>query len=220
MIKYALILTHDRFEETCDVINDIKDQVDRILVIDNASKVPFHTLWDRRVPGLWIIRDLTKPANLAYLWNLGLSQIAMQVRENEPYKVAMLTDDVRIPAGWFRAVSNAMDSSGAAAGCSSPWPNATTTILKREPDRDIVNRMFGPAFIVRGEANLVANEDLKWWWNDTDLDWKARGAGGMVMVPGYVVENRYPNASTVGENAIQAGRDREAFGAFWGTIPW
>lgn len=220
MNKFALILGHNRPVEIQDVINDIKDQVDCILVIDNASEPPLHTqLKKPEGTALTFLRDMTQPANLPRLWNIGFEQIRMIA--DEPYKIAVLTDDVRIPEGWFHAVTDAMDRTGAAAGCSSPWDGRLIQeLLKTQPDSDIANRMFGPAFIVRGEAGLQANEDLKWWWNDTDLDWKARGAGGMVVIPTHPVLNRYPNASTVGVNAEQAGRDHEAFKEFWGWSPW
>jgi len=196
------------------------DQVDYILVIDNASEPPLHVALDKPDQvALTFLRDMTQPANLPRLWNIGFDQIDM-IAEG-PYKVAVLTDDVRIPEGWFEAVATAIDETGAAAGCSSPWNgHLTQQILKKHPDADIMNRMYGPAFMVDSRAHLRADETLKWWWNDTDLDWQARLMGGMVVIPTHPVVNLYPNASTVGVNAEQAGRDREAFGRKWGWHPW
>ena len=223
MNKFALILGYNRPREIRNVINDICDQVHCTLVIDNASEPPLHTVLKKRndpdKPGLVFLRDMTQPANLARLWNIGFAQIRMVAEPN--YTIAVLTDDVRIPAGWFDAVAEAMDRTGAAAGCSSPWDGRLTQeILKTHRDNDIVNRMFGPAFMVRGEAGLEADERLKWWWNDTDLDWKARGAGGMVVIPSHPVVNLYPNHSTVGVNAEQAGRDAKTFAEIYGGRPW
>lgn len=219
MNKFALILAHNRPSETQDVIDDIKDQVDYILVVDNASEPPMHTLLKKPITPLTFLRDMTQPANLPRLWNLGFDQILMIAEPK--WKIAVLTDDVRIPEGWFDVVADAMDRTGAVAGCTSPWNgHLTQELLKLAPDADIMNRMYGPAFMIRGESHLRANEELKWWWNDTDLDWRARGAGGMVVVPSHPVVNRYPNASTVGVNAEQAGRDRETFKATWGWNPW
>jgi len=220
--RFALILAHNRPTELQDVIDDIKGQVDYILVIDNASEPPLHTLLDKPAETpLVFLRDMTQPANLPRLWNIGFEQIRMIASDPMDWKIAVLTDDVRIPEGWFRAVGDAMDRTGAAAGCSSPWNgHLTQELLKRAPDADIVNRMFGPAFIIQGKVGLEADERLKWWWNDTDLDWQARAAGGMVVIPGYPVLNRYPNASTTGVNAEQAGRDRETFKQKYGWNPW
>jgi hypothetical protein len=218
--KFALILGYNRPSEIQDVIDDIAPQVDYILVIDNASQPPLHTQVQKptKTPSTFL-RDMTQPANLPRLWNIGFEQIRMLA--DGVHKIAVLTDDVRIPAGWMDTVCEAMDRTGAAAGCTSPWNgHLTQELLKVSPDSDIMNRMFGPAFVLRGETGIRADERLKWWWNDTDLDWKARGAGGMVVVPGRPVLNRYPNASTTGVNAEQAGRDRQAFQEIWGWNPW
>ncbi|RPJ20627.1 MAG: glycosyltransferase [Planctomycetaceae bacterium] len=217
--RFALIPTRNRHQELIDVVHDIWRQVDRVYIIDNGSEPPVYFVKWPDESRIVIIRDSEQPPNLSRLWNLGLDQIAM-VADSE-HKVAVLNDDARVPAGWFDAVAEAMDSTGAAAGCSSPWDGRLTQeILKTQPDTDIMNRMFGPAFIVRGESMLRADERLKWWWNDTDLDWKARSVGGMVVIPTHAVTNLYPNASTVGVNAEQAGRDRETFREAWGWNPW
>jgi hypothetical protein len=75
--KFALILAHNRPSETQDVIDDIKDQVDYILVVDNASEPPMHTLLKKPITPLTFLRDMTQPANLPRLWNLGFDQILM-----------------------------------------------------------------------------------------------------------------------------------------------
>ena len=217
--RFALILGYNRPKEIQDVINDIAPQVDYILVIDNGSEPPLHTVVTKPETPTVFLYDQTQPANLPRLWNIGFEQIDM-VAEG-PHLIAVLTDDVRIPEGWFRAVGEAIWDTGAAAGCSSPWNgHLTQQILKKHPDADIMNRMYGPAFMVDSRAHLRADENLKWWWNDTDLDWQARLMGGMVVVPSHPVINLYPNASTVGVNAEQAGRDREHFGKKWGWNPW
>lgn len=221
--RWALILGHNRQTELWDVVYDIEPQVDKILIIDNASSPPI-TAQEGYFDKIFIFRDPAQPANLSRLWNQGLNWIEDGIyvpKDDLPtWNVAILTDDVRIPSGWFDAVQDAMDRHGCVAGCSSPWPQFTQEIVKREPDHDIMNRMYGPAFILRGETGLRADESMHWWFNDTDLDWQARKAGGMVVVPGYSVTNLYPNASTVGELAEQAGRDRGTFAVKWGGAPW
>lgn len=232
--RYALILAHNRPSELADVLVGIQPQVDMVWVIDNASEPPLHTLIPEEVRGTHTIfvRDSEQPPNLARLWNLGLDQIAMWHETAHqaahqltvpgfPYKVAVLTDDVLIPAGWMDTVCEAMDRTGAAAGCSTPFEGRLTQeILKTAPDSDLMNRLFGPAYVLRGEANLRCDERLRWWWNDTFMDWMARGAGGMITVPTHTVINRYPNESTVGVLAEQAGRDGETFKELFGWRPW
>ena len=218
--RFALIPTRNRHKELANTVTDIADQVDLIYVIDNGSDPPIH---EARLPvdpmQVIVIRDSEQPPNLSRLWNLGLDQIAMAAEVE--HKVAILNDDTRVPPGWFDAVEEAMDRTGAAAGCASPWePHLAQEILKTGPDGDLANRMVGWAFMLRGESQLRVDERLRWWWGDTDLDWKARGAGGMVVVPSHRVDNLYPNASTTGVLAEQAGRDRATFAELWGWNPW
>lgn len=227
--KYAVILAHNRPAETLDLLNAIKPQVDMTWIIDNASDPPAFE-WFTGQPEITddviFVRDSTQPPNLAKFMNLGLDQVqlwqARVVSAPSPWKVAIFNDDAWVPEGWFDAVATAMDQVGAAAGCSSPFPGLAQEIFKVTPDADAVNRMFGPAFILRGETKIRADENMKWWFQDTDLDWQARQQGGMIVVPGHTPKHLYPNQSTV-ENPIlgeQAGRDRETFRQKWGWCPW
>jgi hypothetical protein len=202
------------------VLCDIGDQVDMIYVIDNGSDPPIHeAVWGVDPMQVVVIRDSEQPPNLSRLWNLGLDQIAMTAARE--HKVAVLNDDTRIPPGWFDAVAEAMDRTGAAAGCSSPWDGRLVQeLLKTEPDSDLMNRMVGWAFILRGETVLRADERLRWTWGDSKLDWDARRAGGMVVIPGYRVDNLYPDQSTTGVLAEQSGRDRATFQEIEGWNPW
>lgn len=227
--RYAVILGHNLVDDLREVIAGIIGQVDQVWLHDNASDPPLHTLLKDEFPSVIFLWDPEQPPNLARFWNNMLNQAHMFhyayganiTMPAKPYKVAVLTDDVIIPEGWFDAVAKAMDETGAAAGCSSGFKDRLTApVFKTGPDRDLMNRMYGPAFILRGEAKIRCDERLRWWWNDTDFDWKARAAGGMVVVPGPYVHNKHPNASTVGVNAEQAGRDRETFGQIHGFIPW
>jgi hypothetical protein len=76
------------------------------------------------------------------------------------------------------------------------------------------------AFILRGEVGLRADEKFGWWWGDTDLDWQACAAGGVLLLPGPVPANTLANSTTVGALAEQAGRDGQYFTAKWGRRPW
>lgn len=225
MRRYALILAHNRPKELVGLLDAIEYQVDTILVIDNASEPPIHQQEGVLRSDLVILRDMTQPANLSRLWNIGFDWIRNEHPrhrrfQGEPWNVAVLTDDVLPPPGWFNVIEQAMDDHSCVAGCSSPFPQFTEIVVKRAPDADIMRRMYGPAFILRGDVGLQANEDLHWWWGDTDLDWQARQAGGLVIIPGYPVPNLYANASTVGYLAERAGLDAQNFAAKWGWRPW
>ena len=223
--RYAAIFGHNRPEELRQTFWDIVTQVDMVWIHDNASDPPLQDLLETEFGTHAIfVSDPEQPPNLARFWNITLDRIDAWDFDNVDdgdYKVAILNDDLEIPPNWFDAVEGAMDRTGAAAGSSSGFPGRLTQeILKKTPDADIVNRMYGPAFILRGGAHLRVDERLRWWWNDTDLDWRARAAGGMVMIPGPYVHNRHANESTTGVLAEQAGRDRATFAQIWGWNPW
>lgn len=237
--SYAIIPTHNRHAEVAALAGAMAMQAGMVVVIDNASTPPVahdelvearfaHVRDGGGDPGrIWLWRDEEQPPNLSRMWNAGLAAIADDAARAGyvEWDVAILNDDAVVPEGWFALVAGAMRSAGAAAACSLA-NIGHRSILKTEPDADIGRRLYGPAFIIRGElaagpvAPLVAEERLPWWFQDTDLDWKARRAGGMLLVPGPHVPNMHANESTVGALAEQAGRDRETFREIWGGVPW
>lgn len=226
MRRWALIPTHNRPEELRELLASLDGQVDQVLILDNASDPPF-VFDDPTRPWITVHYDPEQPPNLSRLWNVGLrwiehvedEQAAAGIPRSESM-VAILTDDTLIPDGWFSAVQEAMERTGAAAGCSNPFPQVQHEIVQIQVGGGVTERMYGPAFIVRGSTKLRADEELRWWWGDTDMDFKARLAGGMVMIPGYLVVNRHANESTAGILAEQAGRDGETFARKWGGRPW
>lgn len=229
MNRYAIVLTHNRPGLLRDCVDAIGPQVDTVIVIDNASDPPVQAQdvpWFDR-PG-FILAIPDQPPNLAALWNRGFEFIegceglnAAACHEGS-WWVAVLCDDAIVPEGWFAAVTDAMTATGAAAGCSNPWGAHHEPRLKTAPDGDLAGRMPGWAFILDGAKNLRADESMHWWWCDTDLDWQARAAGGMVMIGGFPVPNVRPNdfLTTIPGLNEQAGRDGEAFTAKHGYRPW
>ena len=115
--RYALILAHNRPQELIDVLSAIRPQVSLTWVIDNASEPPLYEILAEAgydSSGHVMVRDSEQPPNLARLWNEGLDQIHLYNDGGKPgdptrYKVAVLTDDVVIPAGWMDTVCEAMD---------------------------------------------------------------------------------------------------------------
>jgi glycosyltransferase involved in cell wall biosynthesis len=219
-LRGSLIITHNRPELLAEAIAAIKPQVDVVLVVDNASD-PRATV-EQDVHLLYVP---DQPPNISNLWNRGFDWFAKfshQYNGHGGLDIAMLCDDAIVPEGWFAAVTEGMRETGAAAGCSNPWGTMHPAHIKTTVDRDIAGRMVGWAFVIDADKGLRADESMHWWWCDTDLDVQARLAGGVVMVGGYLVPNtRYGEYTNIipglGE---RAGRDREAFAAKWGQVPW
>lgn len=216
--RYALIITHNRPELLKQCLDAITPQVDRVVVMDNASDPPVNA---QGVKGT-VMYVPDQPPNLSNLWNRGLNWIEWDIDRSNKFDVAMLCDDVTVPEGWFEAVTSCMRGVGAAAGCTHSWFPVSTLILKTNPDGDIHNRMQGSAFVLAGDKGLRADESMHWWWCDTDLDWQARLAGGMVIAPGPVAHNIHPNdfTNSVPGLAEQAGLDGKVFKAKWSWRPW
>lgn len=222
--SYAIILTHNRPELLDRCVRAVHPQVDAVIVIDNASDPPaappvLDEHASRTVP--LVLVDPTQPANLSALWNWGFREAADLADDADAaqWNLIMLCDDAIIPPGWVDIVTTGMRQHGAAAACTGP---VGQPLVKTAPDSDLMHRMSGHAFVLAGEIGLGADERLHWWWCDTHLDWLARAAGGMVMLPGPVVANERPNDFTVHkpELADRAGVDGEVFAQIWGSRPW
>lgn len=240
--RLAVVPTHNRPAELARLLEAISPQCDAVFVVDNASTPPVPECWrggpvpmlrGRRDPetGMFfrphitVIRDEEQPPNLSRLWNVGLDAAQKlawaDAVEPEPYDVAIFNDDADVPPGWWDIVSGALRAHPTAAvACTPAYAPIPAPVLKTRPDNDLHSRMTPWAFVTRGEAGMRSDERMRWWWFDTDWDFRARQAGGVLTVPGPIVTNTGANSSTVGALAEQAGRDRETFREIWGHNPW
>lgn len=239
MHRFAVILTHNRPALLAETVAAIGPQVDMVVVIDNASdpavRLDALPAGDRKAV---VLRVLTQPPNLSELWRAGMARCLPDWSEANrlkairepvvadvlpPFWVAFLCDDAPPPPGWFDVVVEAMVSTGAVAGATSPWPFGGPPRIKTTPDRDLMGRMPGWAFILDGRSPVLPDERFQWWWGDTDIDWQARQHGGMVLVGTHTVPNREPDHWTAvkPELGARCGLDRLAFEEKWvQPAPW
>lgn len=230
--RYAIIPTHNRPTELRSLVTALYPQVDVIVVIDNASDPPMTQtdLWElvdettRRTHALHVIRDEEQPPNLYRLWNVALDACDEHARATEhgEWDIGVLNDDAAVPEGWFDVVASGLRGHPTAVVASTGAHGRiqAQTLLSSGRDGSVFQRMCPHAFVVRGEVGLRADESFRWWWGDTDWDWQARLAGGVLLLPGPLVKNTHANSQTHGELARQAGVDRETFARKWGTTPW
>lgn len=224
--RYAIVLTHNRPAELERCLEAIVPQVDEVLVIDNAS-IPRTRLAAELIGNVYLFREEQQPPNLSRLWNLGFQyfddmQLTKDRLGHREYDLAVLCDDAYVHPTWFLEVASGMRLYDAAAASTHGISSVTQEIFKTGPDSDIMNRMCSWAFIVAGEKGLRADERLQWWWGDTDFDWRARAAGGMLITVGPVVINERPNDFTYSKPGLaeQAGRDAAMFQEIHGWRPW
>lgn len=212
---WAVIPTRDRPGELAGLLSDLDPA--RTVIVDNGSEPPV------RANVASLIRDLGDPPSISALWNTGLDRVAALAQG--PYDVAVLNDDLRIPAGTLEAVSAAMR----AHGCAAAFPDAhhmlapgAVDVLTEPGPHNLFHRMTGYCFVLRGEDGLRADETMRWWYSDDDLEWRAAQAGGVARVGvATPVTHLHPNVSTGRpELAAQAAQDRARFVAKWGTPPW
>lgn len=230
--RYALIPTHNRPTELARLVRQLDGQADTIIIIDNASDPAVGEVELRASvehAHVAIIRDDEQPPNLYRLWNVGFKAIEawhnVYSRQADlgQWDVAVFNDDTSIPEGWYDYVAAPLvhRSTAVAVSCTDPYGILTAPLLKTQSgDGNINIRMCPWAFVVRGELGLRADESFGWWWGDTDFDWQACRAGGVLLLPGYTTQNTLANSTTHGALAEQAGRDAVTFQHKWGFRPW
>jgi hypothetical protein len=231
--RYAIIPTRNRPEQLISLLKQLEGQVDLVYVIDNASDEPLSSLWLRvSVPNVRTIveRDDEQPPHLYKMWNTAFNVIegTAKIMGEKLWDVAVFNDDTSLPAGWCDYVANALSRNPGddnrqvpAIACTYAQTGISNVpYLKTQIDGNIMTRMCPWAFVVRGELGLRADESMRWWWGDTDFEWQAIQAGGVLMLPGEAPLNTLANSTTHGALAEQAGRDGETFALKWGRRPW
>jgi glycosyltransferase involved in cell wall biosynthesis len=214
--RYAIIPTHNRPALLRALVWSLGSQCDHIVVLDNACDPPVDEAALAEAAGqarVTVLRDGEQPPNLARFWNVMFEHCAKQGLSITAtvWDVAVLNDDSVVPVGWYDACSRGLREATAVIAHTDP----TTPTLLRELGNVGGNRMCPHAFVIRGEMGLRADEDLRWWYFDSDLDQQARLAGGVLSVRGPRVINSLANTTTVGPLAEQAELDRKTFEAKW-----
>lgn len=212
---WAVIPTRNRPELLRALIESLEPS--RTVVVDNGDNPWITELGARRIK---IDRD---PANISRWWNIGLDAVAEMA--GDVYDVAVLNDDLRLPAGTLDVLSQAIRTNDAAASFPDMHNGLALgqqDVLRVGAPHNLFHRMSGFCFMLRGEQGLRADEELVWWYGDDDLEWRAAQSGGVVRVGGLAVEHLMPNHSTATDPALsaQTALDRATFVAKWGHPPW
>jgi GT2 family glycosyltransferase len=226
---YAVVPTRDRLDLLASCVDSLlaTSQVCRVVIVDNGSAEPVDAArWDGRAV---VITWPQEPPNISRLWNAGLDWVAADVRHMqqrgglgwEEWDVLVVNDDVVCPPELVETLSRAMRSTSAVLAFPDQCGGQQQILHAQAAPVDLTQRITGYAYMLRGETGLRLDEDMAWWYSDDDLDWRARLAGGSLLVPGIPVEHRAPNEQTNArpELLAQAGRDRETFIAKWGRAP-
>lgn len=216
MLTYAVIPTRDREDMLADCIWSLRDQVDKIILIN--TRLDGKSVWsiDPKIIEIWD----TVP-NISRWWNYGIDLAYEQSGFEREWNVLVVNDDIIAPPNLVQSLSTAMRQTTAVLA-SPNMSNGEYYFHGPDAPMQIDTRVTGYAFMLRGEADMRVDEDLEWWWSDTDLEMRARNNGGVVLVPGCRVVHRDPNGYTERDPYFnrQAGLDRETFIGKWGSAPW
>lgn len=223
MDLYAVIPTvGERNDTLVPMVNTLLEDGVGVIIVENGSQsVPTCDF----VNGGWIVLShdwCGEPVNLSLLWNLGLDEVRLMADPASDYVVAVFNDDLTLKHGTVQRFADAIRMTDAAVAYAS-WRAVSDVEVFTDADPwHLGNRMVGYAFALRGSAGLRADEDFLWWWGDSDLDLRARRAGGVVAVKIDGLEHHDPNGYTNRNPALyeQAGRDRETFQRKHGFLPW
>ncbi len=234
---YAVIPTHNRHEDLAALLRTIPADV-HVLVIDNASEPPSseHDLFQLRMTELartHVVRDEEQPPNLSRLWNIGLDW-AHTMSNHDPdwrrpaldprpeYAVAILNDDVVLSPNLLGFLAKEMAHHD--VDIAFPGHGTSCDVNTTDPFPGVARRMTGWCFLVRGSSGIRADESLRWWCGDDDIQADAvrngRGSVGVFLEPEYKPTHKHPDESTVGVLREQTDKDMTTFVEKWGQRPW
>lgn len=217
--RFLVFPTRNRHKWVTKLVEWMSPQCDGMLILDNGSDPPvdewLESTADRVCP-VHVLADEEQPPNIARFFNLLFDGCEKLATGLGAWDVAVVNDDTLIPAGWLDIVCEALREhpTAVAAHTGGPLGRVTEPYLLTKLTNDS-QRMCPHAFVIRGEVGLRADESLRWWYQDTDLDWQARLAGGVLGVVGPRTDNALAFKTTVGPLADQAIADEATFLAKW-----
>lgn len=204
---YAVVPSNGRaYLRGC--VETLLPQVDHLLLVRNAEfDAPVH-------PKVTVLDCFSgRQLPIHEWWNCGIDY-ALGHSGGRQHDVLIVNDDSLAPAGVVRRLSGHLRASTAALA-SGPHPGSPQRGLRAElPDDGHVLNISGWFFMLRGERMLRADTRFGWWYGDTDLEWRARQAGGVFLADDCCVPNLRPD----GHTAIMAetcARDAQLFAEKW-----
>lgn len=215
-MRFGVIPTNGR-QCVSQAVDALLPQVAYLAVVEAGTRVE-----PREYPAeVTVLRDQGDDLNISRWWNLGLNwaEKIAKAADAPIWDVAIINDDVIVPRTWLCYVADDMRALGCAAACSG-GPGTSPVIHRKPGTASVFTRLQGFAFVLAGETQLRADEDLSWWYQDDKLGADAALAGGMVMFPDCHVRHLYPNGQITPEMQVQIGRDRETFIQKMGYAPW
>jgi GT2 family glycosyltransferase len=211
---WAVIPSKERRTELFALITRLVNDDVNVVIVDTGYEPRLDFAESDRIH---VVR-FTERVNISFWWNVGLGYVAAKENFTGDYVVAVLNDDVVVPKNFVQSLADAIKRHNVAAAFPDVYGVERDLVLTAQ--HTFALRMSGFAFALDGKAGIMADERFVWWYGDNDIEWQARQKSGVVLVGGLKIQHLYPNSTTVGALAEQAGRDRGAFIEKWGQPPW
>lgn len=218
MELYAVIPSGNRLAELTALVKVLAEDGVNVIVVNTGYEYDEISQLGTPDNQVYIYNATREPKNISAWWNHGLrwAEQMSDSRGNDEYVVAVLNDDIVIKSGFVHELAAGIFRHDVVLS----YPDVFGLQFDQDFHQPSHWRMSGYAFALRGSAEIYANETLQWWYGDNDIEWQAFAKGGTVLIAAATCGHLYPNQSTVGPLAEQAGRDRETFRAKWGRYAW
>lgn len=190
----------------------------RVGVVSNGLDAPTQM----ELPEATVLPYTSSEYNMPKWWNVGLDWASAQA-QGQPYEVFIFNADTVADKNTVTRLAEVLREKDLAATgpdrCNSLPKGFTLVETRLNPLDNLVFRMTGFAFVLKGELELRADPKFRHWYLDDDIEWQARCQGGVGMVGGcYVDHPPYGNPLSP-ELSQWATEDREKFKIKWGKYP-
>jgi hypothetical protein len=159
--------------------------------------------------------------NISRWWNLGLEYVSSNARP--VHDVLVLNCDARVTQQGVDRLASALrqwDLAMVGPTYRGEYNGPETRINRELKPVSHWDRVAGFCFMLARELGIRADERLRWWFGDDDIEWQARRLRGTGLVPGVRVEHPPAGGTRIeGELRSIVGKDAKVFEATWHTLP-
>lgn len=218
---YATVACHrgdlDKLQRSTASLGLPKDQ---IIVVANGDNPPTA----EEVPAATVITYPDKGFSLTNWWNAGIDWI--YERAEGSFEVFVFNADCYTDLETLNSLSDALRRQDLAIVSpdqgSAVRPGKIHVETRLIPIANKNLRLWGCAFMLKGELKLRCDPAFRFYYNDDDIEWQGRQAGGVGIVGGTQVDHPYAGnlSRTMSPQLHQfAAEDREKFKIKWGNYP-
>lgn len=191
----------------------------RIVVVANGD----NPIRPQELPDAVVLQYPLPGFNLSAWWNYGIDFVRTSTRK--PCEIFVFNadcyttlEDVETLAQNLRRYNLSVVGPDQGRICTSE-----VHIERRlQPIPDKRYRLPGYAFMFAGESNIRLDANIRFWYNDDDLEWLGRSLDGVGLVRDVYVDHPLSGNLSCRMNPMLRGfaeEDREYFHDKWGSYP-